>query len=124
MYSVRAQDSLNKLGWNIYCCAKVPWARGIKGKVGDIRSTDALVVQHGAQVEEGPSRGRRSSRNRASLRLQEVDDVQRVRISYASQERQPHKKKSRGREEQAQKAHSRFYSLLVFSFFSFPSSYS
>lgn len=113
------QDSLNKLVRNILRCAKVPRARGIKGEVGDILSTDTLVVHHGAQVEESPSRCRGSSRDRASVGLQEVDDVQRIRISYASQESQPHEKKSCSRKEQAQKAHSRFYSQLVLFFYYF-----
>jgi len=84
--------------------AEVPVARGVKGKVGGIRSTVILAINNRAKIPESPSGYRRSAWDVACGSFEEIDSVQRVAVSCASQECKPHQQKAGGHPEEACKA--------------------
>lgn len=95
---------INKSRRDINISAEVPVARRVKGKVGCIRSTIVLPINNRAKVPESPSGCRRSAWDVAGGSFEEVDPVQRVAVSCASQECEPHQQKTGGHPEEACKA--------------------
>lgn len=92
---------------NIDGSTKVPVTRRVKGERRSVPWAIHLAVDDRTHVPKRPSRQSRSTRNGTGVGFEKVDDVQRIRISCTTQERQEHQQERRGCEEQAQEAQCR-----------------
>lgn len=92
--------------------AKVALRRGIQGEVGVNITTDAsAIVVDTADVPEGPTGGRRRSRNVTGVGLEEVHFIQGRTITHTTQESEEDEHDRAGREEQAEEAQGCSYKL-------------
>lgn len=92
---------------NIDGSIKVPVTRRVKGERRSVPWAIHLAVDDRTHIPKRPSRQSRSTRNGTGVGFEKVDDVQRIRISCTTQERQEHQQEGRGCEEQAQEAQCR-----------------
>lgn len=80
----------NELVRDVDFSTEVPGTRRVKGERRAVSWAIHLAVHDRTHIPKRPSRQNRSTRDGTGIGLQEVYDVQRIRISCTTQERQKH----------------------------------